>query len=45
MPRVVIDTNTWISGLIWGGTPRRLIRRAFEGEDSAQALERFDQRV
>ncbi len=26
--RLVIDTNTFVSGLLWGGTPRALIRAA-----------------
>ena len=30
MQRVVIDTNTWVSGLVWGGPPRQLIMLALE---------------
>lgn len=30
--RVVLDTNTAISGLLWGGPPRRLIDAATAGE-------------
>lgn len=26
MQRAVIDTNTWISGLVWGGAPRAIIQ-------------------
>ena len=26
--RVVLDTNLWVSGLIWGGTPARIIELA-----------------
>jgi putative PIN family toxin of toxin-antitoxin system len=29
--RVVIDTNVWISGLLWRGLPWRLLRLAEEG--------------
>jgi len=25
MPRAVIDTNTWVSGLVWTGAPRRVV--------------------
>lgn len=25
-PRVVLDTNVWLSGIVFGGTPARLIR-------------------
>ena len=25
MLRAVIDTNTWLSGLIWGGPPRQIV--------------------
>jgi uncharacterized protein len=32
MLRTVIDTNTWVSGLIWSGAPRALIQRVVEGE-------------
>jgi uncharacterized protein len=28
--RLVIDTNTVVSGLLWGGTPRALIRAAID---------------
>ena len=26
MLRAVIDTNTWISGLVWSGAPRRVVQ-------------------
>ena len=26
--RVLLDTNIWISGLLWGGNPRRIIKLA-----------------
>ncbi len=32
MLRAVIDTNTWVSGLIWGGAPRALIQQVLDGE-------------
>src|SRR5450830_622794 len=32
MPRVVIDTNTWVSGLVWSGAPRRVVQLVLEGE-------------
>jgi uncharacterized protein len=32
MLRAVIDTNTWVSGLIWGGAPRALIQQVVDGE-------------
>lgn len=32
MQRVVIDTNTWVSGLIWGGPPRLLIQQVLAGQ-------------
>ncbi|MGB4115757.1 MAG: putative toxin-antitoxin system toxin component, PIN family [Polaromonas sp.] len=32
MLRAVIDTNTWVSGLIWAGAPRRLIEAALNGD-------------
>ena len=25
MPRVVIDTNVYISAIFWGGTPRKVV--------------------
>jgi len=30
--RVVIDTNVLVSGLLWHGTPARLLTRAFSGQ-------------
>jgi putative PIN family toxin of toxin-antitoxin system len=30
--RVVIDTNIWISGMLWRGAPGRLLRMAEQGE-------------
>jgi putative PIN family toxin of toxin-antitoxin system len=30
--RVVIDTNIWISGLLWRGAPWRLLRQAEQGK-------------
>lgn len=32
MLRAVIDTNTWLSGLIWGGAPRQLIEHVLNGD-------------
>lgn len=32
MLRAVIDTNTWVSGLIWSGAPRRLIEVVLNGD-------------
>jgi uncharacterized protein len=32
MLRVVIDTNTWVSGLIWPGHPKQLITRVLLGD-------------
>lgn len=26
--KVLLDTNVWISGLLWGGTPRQIINLA-----------------
>lgn len=31
MQRAVIDTNTWVSGLIWVGAPRQLIETVLSG--------------
>ena len=31
-PSIVIDTNVWLSGLIFGGQPGRLIRMFAEGQ-------------
>jgi len=30
--RVVIDTNLWVSGLLWRGLPGRLLRLAQAGQ-------------
>lgn len=30
--RVVIDTNIWVSGLLWRGTPWKLLRLAEQGK-------------
>ena len=30
--QVVIDTNVWISGLVFGGNPEKIIRRFIEGQ-------------
>ena len=30
--RVVIDTNIWLSGMLWRGAPWRLLRMAEQGE-------------
>ena len=30
--RVVIDTNVWVSGMLWRGAPWRLLRLAEQGE-------------
>jgi len=32
MPQVVIDTNVWISGLIFGGNPEKIIRLFINGQ-------------
>jgi uncharacterized protein len=29
--RVVIDTNIWVSGLLWGGIPNQVIQRVRQG--------------
>jgi putative PIN family toxin of toxin-antitoxin system len=26
MQRAVIDTNTWVSGLLWSGAPRQVVQ-------------------
>ncbi len=31
-PQVIIDTNVWISGLVFGGTPEKIIRLFIEGQ-------------
>lgn len=31
MQRVVIDTNTWVSGLVWRGAPHILIQQVLQG--------------
>ena len=33
--RVVLDTNVWISGLLWGGMPNRVVRLARSGQVTA----------
>ncbi|OGB91687.1 MAG: putative toxin-antitoxin system toxin component, PIN family [candidate division NC10 bacterium RIFCSPLOWO2_12_FULL_66_18] len=30
--RVILDVNVWISGLLWTGTPNRLIQAAEDGD-------------
>jgi putative PIN family toxin of toxin-antitoxin system len=30
--RIVIDTNVWVSGMLWRGAPWRLLRLAEQGE-------------
>jgi putative PIN family toxin of toxin-antitoxin system len=30
--RVVIDTNIWVSGLLWRGAPSKLLRLAEQGD-------------
>ena len=30
-PQVVVDTNVWISGLVFGGNPEKIIRLFIEG--------------
>jgi putative PIN family toxin of toxin-antitoxin system len=32
---VVIDTNIWVSGLLWGGTPGQVLRLARQGQITA----------
>jgi uncharacterized protein len=33
--RVLLDTNVWISGLLWGGMPNRVVRLARSGQITA----------
>ncbi|MBE9051206.1 putative toxin-antitoxin system toxin component, PIN family [Nostocales cyanobacterium LEGE 11386] len=28
--KILLDTNVWISGLLWGGNPRKIIQLAEE---------------
>ena len=30
-PKVVLDTNVWISAIIWGGSPAEIVKAAEEG--------------
>jgi putative PIN family toxin of toxin-antitoxin system len=39
--RAVIDTNTWISGLIWQGAPRVLVQRVIDGQLRAVTSEQL----
>ncbi len=32
VPRVVIDTNVWISAIFWGGKPRKIIEHWIDDE-------------
>jgi putative PIN family toxin of toxin-antitoxin system len=32
MQRAVIDTNTWISGLLWSGAPRQVVQQVLNRE-------------
>ena len=32
MKRVTADSNVWVSALIWGGKPLRLLEQALQGE-------------
>ena len=34
--RVIIDTNIWVSGLLWGGMPNQVLQRVRQG--AVQAL-------
>ena len=38
--RVVIDTNIWVSGLLWRGAPWRLLRLVEQGEIELWAVPR-----
>lgn len=46
MQRAVIDTNTWISGLVWSGPPRTLAQSVLQGQlrcvASPELLVEFD---
>jgi uncharacterized protein len=33
--RVVLDTNVWLSGLLWGGVPDQILQRVERGEIQA----------
>lgn len=33
--RILLDTNVWISGLLWGGMPNRVVRMARSGQITA----------
>ncbi len=33
--RVLLDTNVWISGLLWGGMPNQVVRMARSGQITA----------
>ncbi len=33
--RVLLDTNVWISGLLWGGMPNRVVRMVRSGQIAA----------
>ena len=33
-PKAVLDTNVWVSALLWGGKPAAVIKAAEEGKAS-----------
>jgi uncharacterized protein len=37
--RVVLDTNVWLSGLLWGGLPSQIVQQVELGELQAIASE------
>lgn len=37
--KVVIDTNIWVSGLLWGGLPNQVLQRVRQGVVQALATE------
>lgn len=37
--RIVIDTNVWISGLLWGGVPNQVLQRGRQGQTQALVTE------
>ncbi|WP_088889832.1 putative toxin-antitoxin system toxin component, PIN family [Leptolyngbya ohadii] len=39
--KVVLDTNIWVSGLLWGGSPRQVITRAEQQQITIAASDRL----
>ncbi|MBD1852311.1 putative toxin-antitoxin system toxin component, PIN family [Leptolyngbya sp. FACHB-711] len=39
--KVVLDTNIWVSGLLWGGSPRQVIIRAEQQQITIAASDRL----